>query len=195
MFGNGEIAVKASNLPEGQKLLAEKPAFFRTLDGFSAAMFYNPYCHAEYEVSLSTVCFNAVYDMNGKKGPNMAGQDIGFTGSFYPGLKASSAAVLPAHNNTSGTSSWNEASERCKKLGGGNTYDLPSLNEVSLIYLNDLLVDASDTLGGVWSRSAKSDCLTKFYILDFGSWLPGGRFCAGVNDSRSVRCVRADNLM
>ena len=77
-------------------------AAFETANGESILTFYNPNCSYTYGVNgvgsaqnlmQPTMCANFIYDLNGKKGPNKVGKDIGFMTAFYP---TDSQIVAPA---------------------------------------------------------------------------------------------------
>ena len=68
-------------------------AAFETVNGESILTFYNPNCSYTYGVNgktnqqnlmQPTMCANFIYDLNGRKGPNKVGKDIGFMTAFYP---------------------------------------------------------------------------------------------------------------
>lgn len=67
--------------PYGSKL--DTNYGFVMSNGYSVNLFYNPNCKtwetAAYvdRNSMNSVCVNVVYDMNGLKGPNQVGKDIG----------------------------------------------------------------------------------------------------------------------
>ncbi len=64
-------------------------AAFETQNGESILTFYNPYCvepsaNLEQGYVFPYMCANFVYDLNGVKGPNTVGKDIGFISALYP---------------------------------------------------------------------------------------------------------------
>ena len=122
--------------------------------------------------------------------------DVGFVGSFYSGIYARSAAVLPVPDGYVNTMSktWAQASEICKKAGGGNQFDLPTIDELSLIYLNNSLGGNSASVY-LWSRSSLGAGSSAFRNLNFTSTYSGRRSWPAAYSSLGVRCVRADNLM
>ncbi len=72
-----------------------KAAAFETSNGESLVVYYNPNCSILKSNSFSennvygnllqpTMCANFIYDLNGSKGPNTVGKDIGFMTAFYP---------------------------------------------------------------------------------------------------------------
>lgn len=202
--GSGIISAAYSKSDNPTVSKYDDASFFVTLDGFHVMFFYNPYCinnerdrvffinTVEYNpplystLSLDTVCFWGVYDMNGTKAPNQVGQDIGFVGSFYKGEKTQAASVLP-HNDEKPTSELSggddhlqRARDYCAKLDKNN-YVLPDINELSLIFLNRYLVKQSSG-NWFWSRSERP----KTVSFNYGqrSWPKE------MKSTYYVRCVR-----
>ena len=71
------------------KQLDTKAAAFETQNGESILAFYNPNCQAAMCESTNyavqpKICANFIFDMNGNKGPNTVGKDIGFMSVLYP---------------------------------------------------------------------------------------------------------------
>ena len=65
-----------------------KAAAFETQNGESVALYYNPNCTSSVDGTASyyvqgKVCANFVYDLNGNKGPNTYGKDIGYITVLY----------------------------------------------------------------------------------------------------------------
>ena len=65
-----------------------KAAGIETSNGESIAVYYNPTCtklaYTTYYMSQNYMCANFIYDLNGTKGPNTFGKDIGIITAFYP---------------------------------------------------------------------------------------------------------------
>ncbi len=68
-------------------------AAFETVNGESVVVYYYPNCgfntyssdtNHYRELIQPTMCVNFMFDLNGKKGPNTIGKDIGFMTGFYP---------------------------------------------------------------------------------------------------------------
>ncbi|MCM1010696.1 MAG: type II secretion system GspH family protein [Fusobacterium sp.] len=67
-------------------------AAFETISGESLLVYYNPECTADITIQLggstnyvqNSMCANFIYDLNGSKGPNTVGKDIGFITAMYP---------------------------------------------------------------------------------------------------------------
>ena len=129
----------------------------QSVDGFSLDLFYNPLCVStpdekfvyytdigKAQMSMDVVCFNAIYDMNGEKGPNQVGKDIGFVGSFYNSYSANAEAVLPHDKpvqasetpGTTGTDYLLRVSQYCKNLSDDDSWVVPNIDELSLLHIN-----------------------------------------------------------
>ena len=114
-------------------------AAFETANGESIAIYYNPNCSAYMAESFyiymqKKVCANFIYDLNGSKGPNTVGKDIGVMSVFYP---TDSVVVAPMPNLNDATTSAvpdNEISSACTAQDAD--YRLPSLEEISSITIN-----------------------------------------------------------
>ncbi len=67
---------------------ATKAAAFETQNGESVLTYYNPNCIGSRDNINSYIASNAcatfVFDLNGNKGPNMVGKDVGIITAFYP---------------------------------------------------------------------------------------------------------------
>ena len=213
-YQNGDGTLSDNNQTTSDNKF-NKGYFFTTLDGFHVALFYNPYCvsnvkekpyyygNTDYsdtnirpQLAFDVTCFSAAYDMNGTKGPNQVGKDIGFVGSVYNGVETQAAAVLPhseeiAANATlkskmgiSGDDYWQAAYKYCQTLDKDN-WDLPDVNDLTLIYLNKKLV--TDSTNWFWSRSAVAGSSTMRRVhFDNGRRGWNGRSDSGTY----VRCVR-----
>ncbi len=129
-------------------------AAFETQNGESIALYYNPHCIEEENSSMHYaqphICVNFIYDLNGNKGPNVVGKDIGFITAFYP---LSSNVVAPSVLETSvGTLKQTEASAACTAQNSENR--LPNRDELSSMFVNkELLGITSDNF---WSGSVVS---------------------------------------
>ena len=92
IHGDGSITVLAYSQ------INTKAAAFETANGESILVYYNPNCIADkmetegYMATQQYMCANFIYDLNGNKGPNTVGKDIGFITSIYP---SDSATVAP----------------------------------------------------------------------------------------------------
>ena len=123
-------------------MINTKAAAFETANGESIAVYYNPKCISSiYENELSftqlLMCANFVYDLNGSKGPNTVGKDIGIMTALYP---TDTSVVAPDfyHSDLSGTYDWKSAVSACKGLG--DEYRLPNRDETAAMFYNRLLL-------------------------------------------------------
>ncbi len=129
-----------------------KVAAFETQNGESIAVYYNPNCLSDlksgdaWDPVQARLCANFVYDLNGTKGPNSYGKDIGFISVFYPTDSDVVAPYVYMHDSGSApqVSSGNEqsASELCTATLGGE-YRVPNKNEAAAMFVNRVLIGGS----------------------------------------------------
>ena len=84
--------------------LNTKGAAFETANGESILAFYNPNCLPDMNESSdyymqSKICANFIFDLNGNKGPNTVGKDIGFITILYPTDSSVVAPNVPVQFN------------------------------------------------------------------------------------------------
>ena len=123
--------------------LDTKAAAFETANGESVAVFYNPVCTSSMDESnmilmQNKMCANFVYDLNGTKGPNTFGKDVGVITVFYP---TDSLVVSPQpypQDATSGTSASISVSGVCKNLDP--EYRLPTKEDLAALVINKNIV-------------------------------------------------------
>ena len=127
-----------------------------TADGFSYNLFYYPKCYgnkltteAYFINAVHYACVNAIYDMNGLRGPNQVGKDIGFVTVFYPNETVQ--AVAPIARELSG-SYMNLA--QCQEMCAKKNYRMPNVEEGISLSLNSLLLFNRAFLNGsIWTTS------------------------------------------
>lgn len=160
-------------------------AAFETQNGESIIIFYNPSCAADMgETSdfytQSKVCLNFIYDLNGNKGPNTVGKDIGFLTAFYPS-DSEIVAPLPTHQAASKSTTFDSASALCNDLGA--EYRLPNSLELSSMFTNQKLIGIAS--GTYWSSSMISADEAQYQ-----SFTTGRRNIRPKSEKHFVRCVR-----
>ncbi|MCM1009264.1 MAG: type II secretion system GspH family protein [Fusobacterium sp.] len=160
-------------------------AAFETQNGESIVLFYNPSCKANMgETSdfytQSKICLNFIYDLNGTKGPNTVGKDIGFITAFYPSDSEIVAPVVNYHTLSDGIK-FDEASALCNDLGG--EYRMPNILELSAMFMNQKLIGI--TSGLYWSSSIVSANQAQYQ-----SFNSGRRNIRSKNETNLVRCVQ-----
>jgi len=140
-----------------------KAAAFETQNGESILTFYNPSCVGnmnEMDVQnpshngfwyyiQNKICVNFIYDLNGNKGPNTVGKDIGFMSAMYP-TDTVLSAPMPVQGfvvaNTWDT--WEAATKYCKAKEDAR---MPNLDESSTMFFNQELLGI--TSGGAWTSN------------------------------------------
>lgn len=107
---------------------------FLASNGYSFIMYYNPTCSsAPTDVSgsfLNRICMNAIYDMNGTRGPNQFGKDIGVVTVMFPDEKV--VAVSPRLVGNVFSGNMVKANEYCASYKGHipTPYEANSLRAV-----------------------------------------------------------------
>ncbi|MCM1009861.1 MAG: type II secretion system GspH family protein [Fusobacterium sp.] len=120
------------------KALKTKAAAFETQNGESILLFYNPTCVSnmgetwDYNAQPK-VCVNMVYDLNGTKGPNTVGKDIGVMTIFYP-TDSVVVAPIPFRTTVSNVTSAN-AGAACTEHTKAD-YRIPTKEETLSVALN-----------------------------------------------------------
>ena len=146
-----------------------KAAAFETGNGESILVHYNPICReamtwGEFTLQepLAAVCANFIYDLNGKKGPNTIGKDMGFMTMFYPS-DSLLVAPLPHQKNLSGTYTQQEATVACRNAGDNSR--LPTIEELASINMNKNIMDAGYITSALWSATRYEKDNNQAYIL------------------------------
>ncbi len=172
------------------KVINTKAAAFETVNGESVLVFYNPNCQAANVLVAESsglgagyyvkqhLCANFVFDLNGAKGPNTVGKDIGFLSAIYP---SDTSVVLPqAGKLLSSQYKHSEASKACANLD--SEYRLPNIEEAISLYYNGNLTGAQ---GNSWTSS----------VVDSGhAWYMGYsiglKYSLARDTNHPVFCVR-----
>ena len=118
--------------------LNTKAAAFETQNGESILAFYNPNCTSNMGETANhsvqpKICANFIFDLNGNKGPNTVGKDIGFMTVLYatdPLFLAPNPIAADTGTNTYRT----QAAKKCRDLGAD--YRLPNADELTSMYYN-----------------------------------------------------------
>ena len=127
--------------------LNTKAAAFETQNGESILAFYNPNCVPDMQETgyywvQPKICANFMYDLNGNKGPNTVGKDIGFITVLYP---SDSVVVAPVPDRailTGVTAA--EAPTACTAIG--DDYRIPTADELASIFINKTAILEAPTL-------------------------------------------------
>lgn len=167
-----------------------KAAAFETANGESILVYYNPQCisdpqsngenHLQYSQPL--MCANFVYDLNGNKGPNTVGKDIGFMSVLYPTDSVVVAPVPMATNAAPGYTSQPDAVKLCREQGDDTR--LPNKEELMSMFYNKNLLNLD--LSGYWSGSLSTNPDYAWSLNFIEGYIADGPKMNGSN----VRCVR-----
>ncbi len=170
-----------------QNYIDTKAAAFETQNGESVAVFYNPECEADLEETNEyyvhpKMCANFIYDLNGNKGPNTIGKDMGFITALYakePVIIAPMPLVTNTNNETS--VEHDDAAAACKAQDSESR--LPNKNAMMAMYYNQQLIGI--TTDSYWTGALKG--LSSAWVLDCYR----GLFNAySVTTGAFVRCVK-----
>ncbi len=160
-----------------------KAAAFETQNGETIALYYNPNCKSSGEVgaglSQDFMCANFIYDLNGNKGPNVAGKDVGFITALYSSDTSVVAPMPLAVDAGSGESIVkSDAGASCTAQDSESR--LPNLDEIFSMYHNRELVGIFE--GRYWASYSK----TVYQHFKMGMYSISDKS----SDSFSVRCVK-----
>ncbi len=201
---NSYMTMSMSIANHSTSLINTKAAAFETANGESILVFYNPYCigdlndlnwgGADGYYTQNKVCANFIYDLNGNKGPNTVGKDIGFMTAMYPS-DAAIAAPIMAQNPLSETYLWTEASAAC--TAQDNESRLPNVDEAISMFVNmNLLTGQNSGLSGrYWwtSKSVFAAGTVRYIFLDMARENAVGQIDdrgAHQNLQHSIWCVK-----
>ena len=172
-------------------------AAFETANGESILLHYNPICSIKNERDsvtsiVSAMCANFIYDLNGTKGPNTIGKDVGFMTLFY---STDSILVAPVvikddgNNNSDKNYTFDEARQLCRARDAR----VPNIEELMAIYMNNAFLDTQFTGGGsnFWSSTERYEQRLNRKVRGT-LYHSGGEVYWGVNtsDKNAVRCIK-----
>lgn len=145
-----------------------KAVAFETQNGESILAFYYPACQSELgkgalvDFAQSKMCANFIYDLNGNKGPNTVGKDIGIMSVIYP---TDSVVVAPVPLYAiSGTFEQKDASKVCKDKD--NEARLPNIEEFMALAYNQKFSGLG--AGHFWTSTLTSSTTAKTFHVSLG---------------------------
>ena len=164
-----------------------KAAAFETANGESIAVYYNPNClpsmgESGVVYAASKICANFLYDLNGAKGPNTVGKDIGMMTVYYP-TDSLVVAPMPYSHDASVNVATDGINGVCKALN--DDYRAPTIEELGALSFNRNLIGNLSA-----SRYASSSFLSsakKWYMASAYGLLNVDDAYSGNSD---VRCVK-----
>ena len=146
------------------------PAAFETQNGESILVYYNPQCSAAPANLNSTlnsgyICANFVYDLNGNKGPNTAGKDVGVMMAFYA-TDSSVVAPMPKGSFAGSIVSPQDANTYCRN-NFAETTRVPNIEEtIALVNNRKLFLNSGDAAGYAFSSSVVPNDTTRVYLVE-----------------------------
>ncbi len=168
-------------------------AAFETINGESILTFYNPNCTSSsmfFEGASnsgkpglymkSQMCAHFVFDLNGSKGPNTVGKDIGVISAIY---SSDSNVVMPQPvRMLDAQYSYSQASKECSKLDA--EYRLPNIEELLSMFYSNTLFDWNTTLSS-WSSTVEDS--THAWVFGPNA---GMKYSVPKADNYHVQCVK-----
>ncbi len=137
MFTSVWISLETGNsIANSQNHIDTKAAAFETQNGENIVVFYNPECLADapnWRQVQTRMCVNFIYDLNGNKGPNTVGKDIGFMTAFYS-VEPSVVAPMPVAADLPNQYLGSEVSGAC--LASDAETRLPNRDELASLWVN-----------------------------------------------------------
>ena len=175
----------AAELGSAHSMSDTMAAAFETQNGESIVVFYNPNCTASSNMSSAyytqnIMCANFIYDLNGNKGPNTVGKDIGFISALYAS-DSNVVAPYPKVGDTLTGVTQTTGGAACNNLD--NEYRLPNKDELASIFYNKRLIGISSS--GYWSSSVVSAEKAWRQSMDAGYVVPRAK-----SEPYNVRCVK-----
>jgi len=164
-----------------------KSVAFETQNGESIIVFYNPQCQPDLNETSSyftqtKMCANFIYDLNGSKGPNTMGKDIGFITALYS-TDSIVVAPMPLMQKVSSKKKQNEASKACTEQDPDSR--LPNREEISAMFYNKALL--GEMTGGYWSSTFYSGGIGSAWFQSFDS---GANRVDRLSENKHIRCVK-----
>lgn len=148
----------------------ELPYIVSLANGASALVMYNQHCRRPESVingervnegtnegswQPGLACVNIIYDVNGAKGPNQVGRDVGFFTAFYPTRTVFGAPVLyeggineEAGPENTGAYTYNDGVDSCANLAPNNKAGIPTYEQAASIYINAELINEGHFTSG-----------------------------------------------
>ena len=166
--------------------LDTKAAAFETANGESILVYYNPRCMSDTKIvdanyTQPYMCANFVYDLNGTKGPNTMGKDIGFITVMYPSDPVV-VAPMPEPIASVGAAKHIDATRFCTNQN--NESRLPSRDELMAMFYNKLLLTQSNSY--YWSTTLGEKPDTAYHVR-FSS---GSRHLGSRDGQYAIWCIK-----
>ena len=147
-----------------------KNAAFETQNGESVLLMYNPDCGIKdgYRRLVDiNVCANFVYDLNGNKGPNMLGKDVGFMTAFYA-INPVVVAPMPAaaNANSFNVDNLSKMNTLCAEKFGESR--AANIDEAMSLAINEPLIGYIDAVGSITLASTDNYYYVQSFAPQYG---------------------------
>lgn len=163
-------------------------AFFITVNGDSVAAFYNPECGMKEEDTFNVknkMCVNFIYDINGLKGPNKMGKDLGVLTAFYSDDHSVGSPIMVNVPETSAHIASTSSSDKSGNLYcGENDARVPTLEELASLYVNGSLFKMSKSI--TWSSTRDTASSYSGWVINMST---GEASLSDIGSNHTVRCV------
>ena len=181
-----------------------KAGAFETANGESVLVHYNPVCKDRLSAKMviyggdyfdanlispkTIMCANFIYDLNGKKGPNTMGKDMGFMTLFYPNDSVLVSADM-VNKTVTYNGNFSSALSYCRGLG--DDVRLPNFEEIASLGLNLKFLPSSAGDKPVWSATKENS--SNIWVGDFrdDQWLDLRKIAP--NSSSYALCIKRSN--
>ncbi len=171
-----------------QNYIDTSAAAFETQNGESLVAFYNHECLPDrlegYQPAQTKMCANFIYDLNGNKGPNSVGKDIGFITALYSDNPVVVAPEALSSNLSSSIYKGSEITGVCSSANPDTR--LPNRNELASIWINRNLLGI-EVEGFVTYWSGQKYSATKTYVQNFSQ---GDSGAYANTYTAYVRCIK-----
>ncbi|MCM1009446.1 MAG: prepilin-type N-terminal cleavage/methylation domain-containing protein [Fusobacterium sp.] len=165
-----------------------KAAAFETANGESIVVYYNPYCKADnnetsYYKTQPKMCANFIYDLNGSKGPNTVGKDIGVITALY----SSDSMVVAPMPIVQGLKSakHSAASALCREIDSESR--MPTREEAASLFFNRILFATDAFEGSIWTGSRISSDTERAWLIELYG---GTMWDQPLSETKGVQCVK-----
>ncbi len=188
MFGSYEYDYAGSTHSISTVMTDTKAAAFETANGESIAVYYNPNCQGNLNetsnhLAQRKMCANFIFDLNGSKGPNTMGKDIGFISVLYSSDSAV-VAPMPLTKDAPNAGDVSKVGAICRKFDSESR--APNIDELSAMFYNKLFLDLASNVIYPPSNTFLQGDPTRIWVQNFSS---GYRYPSGTLDS-GTRCIK-----
>ncbi len=170
MFDDGVCSYNSTTYTNPNPINTKSVAF-ETQNGESILTFYNPKCQGNMNekaayYTQSKMCANFIYDLNGNKGPNTVGKDIGFLSILYSTDPVAAAPIpLRGPAGINGGNSLSLATRYCREQDAESR--IPTREELAAMFYNLKLIGVDNSNGFYWSSTRVSS--TETWRMFFGT--------------------------